>query len=329
MKHRLIILTFVILSLFTTNMVSAEEKVAPVVDNEATPTKITKLENIESSWFTESYVRTRNMNVPFVSIYKLQERMGAEPYWRMGKNKQYYAIYRTDEKHYLFMTFSGIWFADGWYVSKMTSDDLFKKYVKKGGNLDVVKLIDPDTIAYIYEKNKMESYHHLNDGIIASIYYIYNGKEWIIDRIEYVLDETEAVSNLLDMDYNLIKNDNNPNEETEFLEKLKKLNEAKNTPKDEPIKKVVNRPAKVVIKSAKHTKKKSIRISIKKAKYAKKYQVQYATNRKFKKAKIKTISKTKFTIKVNNKKNYYIRVRGINKTKKGKWSKVKKIKLQK
>ena len=128
MKHRLIVLTFVILSLFTTNMVSAEEKVAPIVDNEVNPTKITKLENIESSWFTVSYVRTKDRNVPYATIYQLQEKMGAEPYWRMGKNKQYYAIYRTDEKHYLFMTFSGISFGDGWYVSKMPSDDLFKKY---------------------------------------------------------------------------------------------------------------------------------------------------------------------------------------------------------
>ena len=63
-----------------------------------------------------------------------------------------------------------------------------------------------------------------------------------------------------------------------------------------------------------------------KAKNAKKYQIQYAYNRKFKNAKKKVTVKNKLVLKVKAKKTCYIRVRGINQNKKGKWSKVKTVK---
>lgn len=68
-----------------------------------------------------------------------------------------------------------------------------------------------------------------------------------------------------------------------------------------------------------------IQVQFKKVKNAKKYQIQYATNKKFKKAKSKTTTKLKYTIKgLKKNKKYYIRVRGVNGKKKGSWSAVKK-----
>ena len=89
-------------------------------------------------------------------------------------------------------------------------------------------------------------------------------------------------------------------------------------------------PAKVVIKSAKNSKKKAIVVKWKKAKNAQKYKIQYAANKAFKKAKTKTVKKLTYTIKkLCIGKNYYVRVRGINGKVKGKWSKAKKIKIEK
>lgn len=65
------------------------------------------------------------------------------------------------------------------------------------------------------------------------------------------------------------------------------------------------------------------------------YEVQYALNKKFKKAKTKTTKKTTFTIKkLKKKKTYYVRVRAYTidanrKKVQGKWSKVKKVKIKK
>ena len=68
-----------------------------------------------------------------------------------------------------------------------------------------------------------------------------------------------------------------------------------------------------------------IQVQFKKVKNAKKYHIQYATNKKFKKAKSKTTTKLKYTIKgLKKNKKYYVRVRGVNGTTKGRWSAVKK-----
>ena len=68
-----------------------------------------------------------------------------------------------------------------------------------------------------------------------------------------------------------------------------------------------------------------IQVQFKKVKNAKKYQIQYADNKKFKKAKTKTTTKRNYTIKgLKKNKKYYVRVRGVNGKKKGSWSAVKK-----
>lgn len=68
-----------------------------------------------------------------------------------------------------------------------------------------------------------------------------------------------------------------------------------------------------------------IQVQFKKVKNAKKYQIQYAANKQFKKAKTKTTTKLKYTIKgLKKNKKYYVRVRGVNGTTKGRWSAVKK-----
>lgn len=81
-------------------------------------------------------------------------------------------------------------------------------------------------------------------------------------------------------------------------------------------------------------KKKSAILSWKKVKHAKGYQLQYSTNKMFKKAKKKFVKKTTITIKkLKKKKRYFFRVRAYRKNagKKiyGKWSKCKKIKIKK
>ena len=321
MRNRIAISIILISVLLMTTTVSAENKKLPVTDNNVKVTKISKIDINKPKWCTGCYVYWRNNSSWITNIYGLSSAMGAEPYWRMGKKSQYYAIYRVDEKHYLIMTFSGLYFIDGWYVSKMPSEELFHKYVMQGTSLDVIKLIDPDVLLGDYVEEECESCHHLKDGTIANIVYKKESGKWIVERIMYIKDGSEAVENLLDIDYDLIKNEN-PNEEAEFLQKLEKLNEKQK----EPVKTKAKTPSKVKIKSAKRTGKKKITVRFYKAKNAKKYQIQYAYNRTFKNAKKKITVKNKLVLKVKAKKNCYIRVRGINQNKKGKWSKVKKVK---
>lgn len=93
---------------------------------------------------------------------------------------------------------------------------------------------------------------------------------------------------------------------------------------------VVRKPARVTLISAKNNKKKTITIKIKAAKNAKKYKVQYATNKKFKKAKtFTTKSLTVVLKKLSKKKTYYIRICGVNDKSTGPWSKVKNVKVKK
>lgn len=67
---------------------------------------------------------------------------------------------------------------------------------------------------------------------------------------------------------------------------------------------------------------------------AKGYQIQYATNSKFTKAKSKTLKNRSYTIKLKKGKKYYVRVRAykLDSSKQkvyGEWSKVKSIKIKK
>ena len=86
-------------------------------------------------------------------------------------------------------------------------------------------------------------------------------------------------------------------------------------------------PAKVKISSAKNLKGKKIAIKWKKVKTATKYQVKAVLGSK---AITKTTTKTSYTIKkLKRKKTYKIYVRAYNKSGYGKWSKAKKVKVNK
>lgn len=83
----------------------------------------------------------------------------------------------------------------------------------------------------------------------------------------------------------------------------------------------VKKPAKVKTPKVSTPKKKQLKITWKKAKNAKKYQVQYSTSKTFKNYKTKTTTKCSITLKkLKAGKKYYVRVRAINGSKKGKWS---------
>lgn len=88
------------------------------------------------------------------------------------------------------------------------------------------------------------------------------------------------------------------------------------------------KPARV--KKAKMTiKKKSIVVSWSKAKNAKSYKVKFATNKKFKKAKTKTVKKPTYKIKgIKKGKTYFVKVQSLNGKSTAKWSKVSKIKVK-
>ena len=94
-------------------------------------------------------------------------------------------------------------------------------------------------------------------------------------------------------------------------------------------------PGRVKITKARNIKKRKLSVKWKKVTGTKGYQIQYSTNKKFKKAKTKTTKKTTLTIKkLKKKKVYYVRVRAYTidssgKKVPGKWSKVKKVKIKK
>ena len=291
-------------------------------DNETSVTNISKVSDDEK--YSLLICDLYGSWIPQYSRSYIEDKIGSKPYWRMGKNEKSYGIYKTDKTHYLIFTEDNNTYGDRWYVSKIPSKELFDKYVKIGTKETVVRLLDPDMTDLInggFEDYKLTK-HRFKDGTFKSVHYKKNKNgEYIVSKIDQGTDGLAVVDNLLDIDYDLIKNEN-PNEEAEFIQKLKELNDKEN----EPVKTKAKTPSKVKIKSAKRTGKKKITVRFYKAKNAKKYQIQYAYNRKFKKAKIKVTVKNKFVLKVKAKKNCYIRVRGINQNKKGKWSKVKKVK---
>ena len=94
--------------------------------------------------------------------------------------------------------------------------------------------------------------------------------------------------------------------------------------------------AKVVIKKAKSTKKKTVKLTWKKVANAKGYQVRYALKKSMAKAKkffIKKNVTTRVIKKLKSKKTYYFGVRAYCKlpdgtTKYGAWSKAKKAKIK-
>ena len=91
---------------------------------------------------------------------------------------------------------------------------------------------------------------------------------------------------------------------------------------------------KVKLIFAKNIKKGKIKATWKKLTNVSGYQIQYAPNKKFKKAKRKTVKSTSVTIKkLKKKKTYFVRVRAYKladgKKVYGKWSSVKKVKVKK
>ena len=85
---------------------------------------------------------------------------------------------------------------------------------------------------------------------------------------------------------------------------------------------------------AKNQKKSKVKVTWKKVPNSLGYQIQYATNKKFKKAKKKTVKSTFVTLKkLKKKKTYFIRIRAYKiadgKKVYGKWSSVKKVKVKK
>ena len=92
--------------------------------------------------------------------------------------------------------------------------------------------------------------------------------------------------------------------------------------------------SKVSWKSVKNIKSGKVVANWKKAAEADGYQIQYASNKKFKKAKSKTVKSTSVTLKKLKKKTtYFVRVRAYKavdeKKVYGKWSSVKKVKIKK
>ena len=95
----------------------------------------------------------------------------------------------------------------------------------------------------------------------------------------------------------------------------------------------LNHKTKVVIKSVKSSKKATVKVTLKKkVAGATGYQIRYANNSKFKGAKKATTKTLTKTIKKLASKTYYFKARTFNKvngkTKYGKWSKVKKVKVK-
>ena len=320
MKKKIMILSMIVTLIFTTAVYGET-----FYDNKTPVTNISKVSDDEK--YSLLICDLYGSWIPQYSRSYIEDKIGSKPYWRMGKNEKSYGIYKTDKTHYLIFTEDNNTYGDRWYVSKIPSKELFDKYVKIGTKETLVRLLDPDMTDLInggFEDYKLTK-HRFKDGTFKSVHYKKNKNgEYIVSKIDQGTDGLAVADNLLDIDYDLIKNEN-PNEEAEFLQKLEKLNKKQK----EPVKTKAKTPSKVKIKSAKRTGKKKIIVRFYKAKNAKKYQIQYAYNRKFKNAKKKVTVKNKLVLKVKAKKTCYIRVRGINQNKKGRWSKVKKVVLQK
>ena len=106
------------------------------------------------------------------------------------------------------------------------------------------------------------------------------------------------------------------------------------TTADTNVKVSLIKQSKVLWKTAKNTKGRKLTANWKKTSEADGYQIQYAPNKKFKKAKSKTVKSTSVTLKKLKKKTtYFVRVRAYKtadgKKVYGKWSSVKKVKIKK
>ncbi len=98
-----------------------------------------------------------------------------------------------------------------------------------------------------------------------------------------------------------------------------------------PTKPAVVKPGKVTKLVVKNSKKNTVSVKFNKAKNAKKYVIRYSTDKNFKKGvKTKTITKNSCLIKKLKKgKTYYFKVRAINGTAKGSYTRAKRVKIKK
>lgn len=222
-----------------------------------------------------------------------------------------------------------------------TGDEVCKKcnQVVKSG-----KKIEPNGHKYLAT---MFTKYEIQESMGLKYKYSYEAEHWICKNCDYERIDTDCTTRKLvgwiladgtevekedGCNYVYIR-DENGNFVPQKVEKTTttrptakpSTNVATKAPRETTTK--VKVPAKVKISSAKNLKGKKIAIKWKKVKTATKYQVKAVLGSK---AITKTTTKTSYTIKkLKRKKTYKIYVRAYNKSGYGKWSKAKKVKVNK
>lgn len=220
-----------------------------------------------------------------------------------------------------------------------TGDEVCKKcnqVVKSGKN------IEPNGHKYLAT---MFTKYEIQESMGLKYKYSYEAEHWICKNCDYeridtdyttwklvgwILADGTEVEKEDGCNYVYIRDENGnfvPQkvENTTITRPTTNTNVATKAPRETTTK--VKVPAKVKISSAKNLKGKKIAIKWKKVKTATKYQVKAVLGRK---ATTKTTTKTSCTIKkLKRKKTYKIYVRAYNKAGYGKWSKAKKVKVNK
>ena len=220
-----------------------------------------------------------------------------------------------------------------------TGDEVCKKcnqVVKSGKN------IEPNGHKYLAT---MFTKYEIQESMGLKYKYSYEAEHWICKNCDYeridtdyttwklvgwILADGTEVEKEDGCNYVYIRDENGnfvPQkvENTTITRPTTNTNVATKAPRETTTK--VKVPAKVKISSAKNLKGKKIAIKWKKVKKATKYQVKAVLGRK---ATTKTTTKTSCTIKkLKRKKTYKIYVRAYNKAGYGKWSKAKKVKVNK
>lgn len=220
-----------------------------------------------------------------------------------------------------------------------TGDEVCKKcnQVVKSG-----KKIEPNGHKYLAT---MFTKYEIQESMGLKYKYSYEAEHWICKNCDYeridtdyttwklvgwILADGTEVEKEDGCNYVYIRDENGnfvPQkvENTTITRPTTNTNVATKAPRETTTK--VKVPAKVKISSAKNLKGKKIAIKWKKVKTATKYQVKAVLGRK---ATTKTTTKTSCTIKkLKRKKTYKIYVRAYNKSGYGKWSKAKKVKVNK
>ena len=220
-----------------------------------------------------------------------------------------------------------------------TGDEVCKKcnQVVKSG-----KKIEPNGHKYLAT---MFTKYEIQESMGLKYKYSYEAEHWICKNCDYeridtdyttwklvgwILADGTEVEKEDGCNYVYIRDENGnfvPQkvENTTITRPTTNTNVATKAPRETTTK--VKVPAKVKISSAKNLKGKKIAIKWKKVKTATKYQVKAVLGRK---ATTKTTTKTSCTIKkLKRKKTYKIYVRAYNKAGYGKWSKAKKVKVNK